>query len=484
MIIETSKKNTYYFNPNERYFSVIHPVLKEFIKHNFNKGTLKLQGYSEDEILYYQSKYEFLKLNNLVTPSQPKNFNYKLTADDVKFSLQNCTDIMFEVTTSCNISCDYCIYGDLYCNEKPKHQNLPLNKAIHLLDYILDLKTRNSPSYNEKIMIHFYGGEPLLNMNFIIEMVKYIKHLKSNFSFEFGITTNAVLLHKYIDFFVENNFEMLISLDGNSENNSYRKFSNGKFTYEYVLQNSLLIKDQYPEYFKNYVRFNSVLHNRNSLEKIHKFFKETFDKIPLVANLSSDWVNPDKKEEFISTYQSLGQSYRNIKNELTKEEYINYNAEFNMALDFIEKYSPSIYSNTLELTSNRQNVKTYPTGTCMPFSRTIFLTTNGNIMPCVQISPKFSLGNISENAININFEEIANLYNSYFEKINNQCKSCYKNEYCDKCIFNIANIDTNPTCSDFQNKEEFKQTVSCITSYLEKDHQNQIKIINQIQNEN
>jgi len=484
MIIESSEKNTYYFNPNERYLSIIHPLLKEFTKHNFDIKALQSKGYSEDDILYYQSKYEFLKSNKLISPSQTKNFNYKLTTDDVKFSLQNCTDIMLEVTTFCNISCAYCIYGNLYTNEKPKHQNLSLNKAIRLIDYMLDLKTKNSSSIDEKIMIHFYGGEPLLNMNFITEIVKYIKHIKSNFSFEYGITTNTILLHKYIDFFVENNINILISLDGDTENNSYRTFSNGKYTFEQVLKNSLLIKDKYPEYFEKYVSFNAVLHNRNTLEEIHQFFKKTFDKIPLVADLNSSEINPDKKEEFLSTYQSVDQSYRNIKNELIKNELYTFNSEFNMALDFMEKYSPSIYNNTIELTSNRKNVKIYPTGTCMPFSRSIFLNANGNIMPCVQISPQFSLGNISENTININFKEIANLYNSFFEKINNQCKSCYNSEYCNKCIFQIPNINLNPVCPDFQNKKEFQRIVSYITSSIEEKPQNQIKIINQIQNEN
>lgn len=33
----------------------------------------------------------------------------------------------------------------------------------------------------------------------------------------FNMTTNATLIHKYIDFIVENNIELLISFDGNEK---------------------------------------------------------------------------------------------------------------------------------------------------------------------------------------------------------------------------------------------------------------------------
>ena len=45
----------------------------------------------------------------------------------------------------------------------------------------------------------------------------------------FNMTTNATLIHKYIDFIVENNIELLISFDGNEKAHSYRTYaSNNK----------------------------------------------------------------------------------------------------------------------------------------------------------------------------------------------------------------------------------------------------------------
>lgn len=39
---------------------------------------------------------------------------------------------------------------------------------------------------------------------------------------DYLMTTNATLIHKHIDFLVDNKFNIMISLDGNEGNDSYR----------------------------------------------------------------------------------------------------------------------------------------------------------------------------------------------------------------------------------------------------------------------
>lgn len=56
------------------------------------------------------------------------------------------------------------------------------------------------------------------------------------------MTTNATLVHKHIDFLVENEFKLLISLDGNEVNHSYRVFNNNKNSHKTVIKNIDIIK--------------------------------------------------------------------------------------------------------------------------------------------------------------------------------------------------------------------------------------------------
>ncbi len=79
------------------------------------------------------------------------------------------------------------------------------------------------------------------------------------------MTTNATLIHKHIDFLVDNKFNIMISLDGNEGNDSYRIIKkNNKNSFSKVIKNIDFIKDKYPDYFKNNISFNAVLHNQNS----------------------------------------------------------------------------------------------------------------------------------------------------------------------------------------------------------------------------
>ena len=96
-----------------------------------------------------------------------------------------------------------------------------IDHAIILLKYIFELKHK---SKKNQLYISFHGGEPLFNGDFIKQIVDVVNQLKSGKEIEivYTMTTNATLLHKYLHFLVENNFQLLISLDGNKSNHSYR----------------------------------------------------------------------------------------------------------------------------------------------------------------------------------------------------------------------------------------------------------------------
>lgn len=73
------------------------------------------------------------------------------------------------------------------------------------------------------------------------------------------MTTNAILLDRYMDFLAENEFRLLISLDGDEKGQSYRVDTKGKNSFDKVLANIQLLRSKYPSYFEHYVMFNSVL---------------------------------------------------------------------------------------------------------------------------------------------------------------------------------------------------------------------------------
>jgi len=190
--------------------------------------------------------------------------------------LSDLRQIVFEVTDLCNLNCKYCGYGDFYGNYDTREaKNLSIEKAILFMEYIVSY-WKNNPSVSpyKYIYIGFYGGEPLLNMRLIKQVVNYFKKVVIPYKeFQFCMTTNAILLNRYTDYLVENNFSLLISLDGNEYNHSYRVDYAGKNSFDRVLSNIELFREKHPSFFTTNVNFNAVLHNRNSVSETFYFIK-------------------------------------------------------------------------------------------------------------------------------------------------------------------------------------------------------------------
>jgi uncharacterized protein len=94
--------------------------------------------------------------------------------------------------------------------------------AKAIIDYKVNawLSNHNNSAKITKL-IGFYGGEPLLNIILIKQIVSYTKSLEHthDLKFKFNITTNGVLLDKYMNYLIENNFLISLSLDGNNFHN-------------------------------------------------------------------------------------------------------------------------------------------------------------------------------------------------------------------------------------------------------------------------
>lgn len=175
---------------------------------------------------YYIKKYEYLKKHGFFRQKETTRYE-SLTTTEIEEGMSQVSKVVFEVTDACNLKCTYCGYGDLYeVFDKRVYHNIDFEYAKKFLDYIFNLKLKSNNPY---LMIGFYGGEPLLNMQFIRQIIGYINSLdvKSSINIEYSTTTNATLIHKYIDFLVENKFYVLISLDGDKVGDSYRVYGDG-----------------------------------------------------------------------------------------------------------------------------------------------------------------------------------------------------------------------------------------------------------------
>ena len=223
------------------------------------------------------------------------------------------------------------------------------------------------------------------------------------------MTTNAMLLDRYIDFLVQKDFTLLISLDGNEYQSGYRVDRNGNSSFKQVTKNIQKVKDSYPTFFEKNVNFNAVLHNRNSIESCLHSIYDIFGKKPIVSELNTNGIIPERIDEFIQMFNDKAESFKiaiahdsKIKDVFNMEDTdsISYHAA-------IMNYSGNRYSTYVDMFDTEQNGKYIPTGTCRPFERKLFLTVNGKVLPCEKIGQENVMARLSNGKLNLDCNAIA-----------------------------------------------------------------------------
>jgi uncharacterized protein len=486
-LFQTECGNRYLYDVGRKRFLLCHPVLyflielksrgvdiKKWFSH-FKEKSFYIEPYgtfSRHEMIYYYRKYLLLENSGYFSDvNMEKKLGGKLSARHIVSRLANTFQLVFEVTDACNLKCKYCGYGEFYTNyDKRENRNLSFKRAEVLLQYLFNLwnSTLNN-SHHRQINIGFYGGEPLFNFNFIKKMVGHIKEIFSRHNyFTYSLTTNGLLLARHIDFLVENNFRMLISLDGSRENNGYRVFPDGTPAFDRILENVRFVEDRYPQYFKEKVNFNAVLHNKNSVAEIYEFFKSNFNKVPRIAEVNGNGINPLKRKEFMETYRSIQSSLKEAEEcPATGNDRFFELPEGNRLIHCLHHYSGHVFKKYLDLIFPDKNKTYVPTGTCLPFSRKIFLTANGKILPCERIGRQYALGLVDGQRVKLDFQEIADRYNRYYEKIRKQCHTCYHTQACQQCIFSLGIEEKDPSCQGMMDEAAFSAYLSSCVSHLE-----------------
>ena len=152
--------------------------------------------------------------------------------------------VTFQVTDSCNLSCKYC-----YQINKGK-RSMSFETAKKAIDLLLSgekgFKDFISPDNSPAIIIDFIGGEPLLEVELIDQIIEYFKKKTREqmhpwaTMYRFSICSNGVeyfnpkvqeLLRKH-----GHNISFNITLDGNKElHDSCRVFADGRGSYDIAL---------------------------------------------------------------------------------------------------------------------------------------------------------------------------------------------------------------------------------------------------------
>lgn len=327
-------------------------------------------------------------------------------------------DLTLQVTKNCNFKCRYCLYAS---NSKIERIHTDEEMTWQTAQKSIDFLYEHSLDSNS-ISISFYGGEPLLNFKLINDVVRYVENKFFSKNVSFSMTINGSLLNdKVIEFIVEHDFKISISLDGDEETqNRHRKFLNsGDGTYESIIRNIENLRQYNKNYFENNVSF-----------------------LPVV-------IDDENYDDVINFYDSLGINQEKIsplKANLDGIDYLLNNSGINNSILHLEGRD----SRTINKASEQALQRIYDdksgipsrwhhNGQCIPGVQRLFVDTRGVFFPCEKIieDETLSIGNL-ENGFDLNkIKEFMNI-----GKISeDECKNCWAMRFCEICMALCNDMD-------------------------------------------
>lgn len=379
-----------------------------------------------DEI---SSEYNFLKPPFIGEIEEGKiidSLRREIGDEEILDSVSNVSNLVLCLTQKCNLRCKYCVYSGIYKDHRV-HSNSTMSiettqKAIDLFFRHLQLPYRNV--YHKNLSIGLYGGESLLELDLIKSIIDYVSKescrlgLVDKFVITPSISTNGVLLNDYVvDFLVEHNVPVAVSIDGpESVHDQFRVSMDNKGTWRIIMDNLCRFKSRYPEFYAKHVTFLCTVHPLHNGKEVDDFFlsHEEFFDLDGVNKVNFSLIRMEELEDTIK---------KRIKD--SQQDHIPLSRLF-YERDLKDKF------NSKKFYLNRLTSRTKFTGTCYPVSAKMFISTNGDIHLCEAIPECMPIGNVSAG---LDFKRIRLIIQEYNEEIiKNRCWDCDVWFICNVCF--------------------------------------------------
>jgi len=339
--------------------------------------------------------------------------------------------VMVEMTQSCNMRCQYCVYGGHYPKER-QHKKGSINEQTLLNAAKLLL---NSPSDSTDKIFNFYGGEPFIEFEKITIIVDKIIAIDPTIKFYF--TTNGTLLNQRVAewFIARPQVNIFVSLGGKpSDHDDLRVMKNGNPTYQLIKDNLLFIRELGEEDYIQRIRFIFNVLTSKQLFEIDDLLNNDsiFNNLAHTPDISKIDTTDDD-----GTISAMETEFKKIY-----KDYPNPIDEYLHRLERGDKKNVfSQYFDELFLTVHKRAfVKNKPvlSGVCRPFLHKLFVDINGDIHICENYRSGGDFGNVNDTE---KLENIEILLDDYKKDRSDNCNNCWANKLCTLCFKDFEKKD-------------------------------------------
>ena len=183
------------------------------------------------------------------------------------------------LTHQCNLGCDYCFAGRKF------KRAMPWRTALQ------GLRLAFQGPAEEKVMIGFFGGEPMLEFELMLRITRVAVRLARRLGreVEFSLTCNGTVLEpRHLQFFRGYGFYVAISLDGLAdEHDRHRPFRDGRSSAELVWRNLELAAASLSRLHVMAVVNPDTLEGLRDL--VERLYRMGLTSLSLLPNLGAHW---------------------------------------------------------------------------------------------------------------------------------------------------------------------------------------------------
>ncbi|WMJ81269.1 thioether cross-link-forming SCIFF peptide maturase [Clostridium sp. MB40-C1] len=317
--------------------------------------------------------------------------------------------LCLNITHDCNLRCKYCFADEGKYHGARKVMSVEVAKKA--IDYVI---AHSGPRKN--IEVDLFGGEPLLAMKEIKEIIAYAREQEKvhNKVIRFTMTTNATLLNdenmEYMDKEMGN---IVLSIDGRKEvNDNVRIRVDNSGTYESILPKIYKMVEKRDKSKQYYVRGTFTRENIDFFKDIKHLADLGFKEISVEPVVLPDEHSLSLREEDLETiFENYDMLYKEMLDRYRKGNEFKF-YHFNIDL----QGGPCVYKRI---------------SGCGAGHEYIAVTPDGDIYPCHQFvgNEDFKMGTIYDSDDKIKWDiakkfKCAHIYNKP------TCKECWAKFYC------------------------------------------------------
>ncbi len=306
----------------------------------------------------------------------------------------------------CNLCCEYCFAGKgEYKGEKAL---MSYDVGKRAFDFLIENSVGRT-----NLEVDFFGGEPLMNMDVVKDLVSYARTIEKdhNKNFRFTITTNGVLIDSdFIEFVNKEMDNVVLSLDGRKEiHDKYRVDSMGRGSYDNIIPKfKELIESRNGKGY--YIRGTFTRNNLDFLEDIKHMAELGFKELsiePVVCDAADPTsLREDDLEVLYEQYEKLALLMADKQKEGSPFNFYHYTLDLG--------HGPCV----------QKRISGCGVGT-----EYLAVTPTGELYPCHQFvgDEDMLMGNIWDG---VKRKDIRNSFQNTNLYTKEECKTCWANLYC------------------------------------------------------